>query len=212
MPARLLLIRHGETVWNLERRCQGFSDIPLSETGERQAESLARLLSSEKISGIYSSDLVRSKRTADIIAAPHRIMVKMDVRLRELNQGELEGLSLAEMLAGHPELLKRWMQAPADVEMPGGESLRSLQARAWRATEEIVRRHPEGTSIIVAHNLCSLSIICKAIGLGLNKFRSLRIENGSVSELEFGPRGAVLVRINDTAHLDNDRADKARIG
>lgn len=205
MTTRILLIRHGETLWNHQRRCQGFSDIPLSERGQEQAESLAKALKSAPLSGVYCSDLIRSKRTAEIIAAPHKILVKMDVRLRELNQGELEGCSLDDLLADHPGLLKDWMSAPADVVMPGGESLRSLQGRSWNALQDVVKKRRDQTAAIIAHNLCILSIICRAIDLDLNGFRGLRIDNASISELEFTPRGTVLSRINDTHHLDSRR-------
>jgi broad specificity phosphatase PhoE len=201
MSCRLLLIRHGETIWNQERRCQGFSDIALSDSGESQAGALARALRSAPLSAVYSSDLVRAKRTAEIIAEPHRILIKTDARLRELNQGELEGENMSGLLTDHPELLKEWMENPADVVMPGGESMRKLQSRAWSAIEEIARNHPDDTVAVVAHNLCNLSIICRAIDLPLDKFRRLRMQNGSVSEIHFTSHGPVLVRINDTSHL-----------
>jgi len=202
MPTKIILVRHGETVWNNERRSQGFSDIPLSPVGEEQAKDLAKALRKKRIDAVYSSDLIRSKKTADIIAAPHKIMAKMDVRLRELNQGELEGQKLETMLSEHPDLLKQWMDSPADVTMPGGESLTSLQARCWRAVEDIVGKHTDQTVVVVAHNLANLSIICRAIGLDLNRFRSLKMNNASISVIEFHPgRGPVLTRLNETGHL-----------
>jgi len=201
MPARLLLIRHGETIWNKERRSQGFSDVPLSETGRAQAEALAAALANAPLAAVYCSDLSRALHTAEQIAEPHRILVKIDVRLRELNQGELEGTKLEGLLSNHPELLKKWMSEPAEVVMPGGESLRSLQARAWKAITEIADRHPEELVAVVAHNLCLLSAICRAINLDLNHFRRLRLQNASISELEFASHGPILNRFNDLHHL-----------
>lgn len=204
MACKLLLIRHGETVWNLERRCQGFSDIPLSEAGEDQAKALARALRNDEnneLDAVYSSDLVRARRTAEFIAAPHRIQVKVDARLRELNQGDLEGLKFTDLLADHPDLLKKWMSSPAEVAMPGGESMQSLQSRAWRAIEEIVAAHPGQKVAVVSHNLCTLTIICRSIGLDLNKFRSFKIENASITRIDFTKIGRILIGINDTNHL-----------
>ena len=146
-----------------------------------------------------------AKRTAEIIAEPHRLLIRTDARLREMNQGSLEGKNLEGLLAGHPELLKKWMTAPAEVEMPEGESLRSVQARAWQAIKDITDRHPEELVAVVSHNLCILAIICKAIALDLNNFRRLRMDNASISEIAFGSHGPVLIRINDTAHLGNHR-------
>jgi broad specificity phosphatase PhoE len=205
MGCRMLFIRHGETVWNQERRCQGFTDVPLSDRGDDQASALALALKGARLDAVYSSDLVRARRTAEVIAEPHRILVKSDARLREMNQGALEGKNLEGLLSSHPELLKKWMREPAEVEMPRGESMRSVQARAWQAVKEITGRHHDGLVAVVSHNLCILSIICKAINLDLNHFRRLRMENASISEIEFGSHGPVLCRINDTAHLNNHR-------
>jgi len=203
MATRIILIRHGETIWNRERRCQGSSDIPLSDIGQTQAEALAVALKNLPLAAVYSSDLVRARKTAEIVAAPHRLQVAQDARLRELNQGELEGDSLKDLLAGHPDLLKLWMNAPADVAMPGGESMRSLQARAVRAIDDIVRQHPDQTAAVVAHNLCNLAIVCHYLSLDLNRFRALRMDNASIAELEFSGRQTVLLRINDTHHLND---------
>lgn len=201
MSTRVIFVRHGETVWNREGRCQGSSDIPLSEIGLEQAEALAAVLGRETVAAIYSSDLIRARQTADAIAGRHRLPVTTDARLRELNQGELEGRSLKEMLAGQPDLLKRWMDEPADVCMPGGESLRAMQARAGRALEEIIRRHPDQTVIVVGHGLCTRSLLCRMLEIDLNRFRIFRLDNASISETECNARGIVLVRVNDTHHL-----------
>jgi phosphoserine phosphatase len=201
MPLRVLLIRHGETIWNLQRRCQGFTDIPLSETGEAQARMLAAALKPSPLGAIISSDLIRARRTAEIIAEPHKLTPKTDARLRELNQGDLEGKNIQDMLADHPALLKQWMETPAETTMPGGESIRSVQARAWRAIEDLQRTYDNSLIAVVGHNLCINSIICRAIGLDLNNFRRLRLENASISELEFMSHGPVLVRVNEINHL-----------
>lgn len=201
MSTRIFFIRHGETIWNQEKRSQGFTDIPLSQTGENQARALAQALKSPPLAAVYSSDLIRARRTAEIIAEPHRLQVRSDARFRELNQGEIEGQRLEDLLSGHPELLKQWMDAPAEVTMPGGESLRTLQARAGQAVEEIRRKHPDARVAVVAHNLCLLTVICQLIGLDLNLFRRLRLDNASISEFDFSARGPVLLRLNDIHHL-----------
>ena len=201
MSLCLLLVRHGETLWNRERRFQGFADIPLSSRGEEQARVLASTLKDVSLSGVYCSDLVRAVSTAEFIAREQGIPVQVDSRLREMNQGSLEGKSLEDLLRDYPGLLERWMAAPSDIAMPAGESLRSAQTRAWEAVRGILDRHPDGTVTVVGHNLCLLAVICKVIDLDLDNFRRLRIDNGSISEVLFAAHGPVLVRLNDTRHL-----------
>lgn len=199
MELRLLLIRHGETIWNRENKSQGFSDIPLNGRGERQAVALARSLEGERLEAVYCSDLVRARRTAETIAERHKLMVRPDARLRELNQGALEGTSLKDLLKDYPELLEKWMSEPADVTMPGGESMRALQTRAMGAVRDIRESFPEGKVCVVSHNLCIKSIVCSAIGLDLNNFQRLRLDTAAASEVGFGDRGPFLVKINDTS-------------
>ena len=201
MATRLILVRHGETQWNLERRCQGFTDIPLSAAGIEQAELLSRALSKEPLAAVYSSDLLRARKTAELIARPHALLVQTDARLRELNQGVLEGQNMDGLLAHHAELLKQWMADPAHTKMPGGESLLEIQARGWAAVTEIAERHAEKTTAVVAHNLLNVAVICKALELDLNRFRRIKQHTTAINELEFGNHGTVLIRLNDTHHL-----------
>ncbi len=201
MSTRIILIRHGETLWNIERRCQGFTDIGLSETGREQASRLAQALGHKPLSAVYSSDLIRAHNTAEMIAEPHRLIVRTDARLRELNQGACEGKTMEELLTDHTEMLRAWMDQPADVAMPDGESIRKLQARGWQAIEDIVAAHQQQMVVVLGHNLLNSSIICKVLGLDLNRFRSLRQNIASLNEIEFTPHGPVLIRLNDTHHL-----------
>jgi broad specificity phosphatase PhoE len=203
MSTRVLLIRHGETEWNRERRCQGFTDVPLSETGLDQAERLSRALAREPLAAVFSTDQIRAKKTAEIIARPHQLSVQVDARLRELNQGVLEGQNMEGLLAHHAELLKAWMADPAHTRMPRGESMLEIQARGWAAIREIVDRHPEQTVAVVAHNLLNVAVICRALELDLNHFRRLKQHSSAVNELEFGLHGATLIRLNDIHHLDH---------
>lgn len=204
MALSLLLVRHGETLWNRERRFQGFSDIPLSEKGRSQARALARCLRNCRLAAVYTSDLIRARRTAEAIAREHGVEVRVDARLREMNQGALEGKALEDLVREYPGLLERWLAEPAEIQMPGGESLRCAQERAWEAVQEIRRAYSDGTIVLVGHNLCLLAVICRAVGLDLNHFRRLRIENASITEILFAGSEPVLLRLNDTRHLEKD--------
>lgn len=204
MSTRVILIRHGETLWNRERRCQGFTDVPLSETGREQAERLSRALARESLAAVFSSDLIRARKTAEIIARPHQLPVLLDARLRELNQGVLEGQNMDGLLAHHAELLKTWMADPAHTQMPQGETLLQIQARGWAAIREIVDRHPEQTVAVVAHNLLNVAVICRVLDMDLNHFRRLKQHSSAINEIEFGLHGTTLIRLNDVHHLGGD--------
>lgn len=204
---RLILVRHGETIWNEERRCQGFSDIDLSPRGREQARLLALTLKEEPITAIYASPLKRAYETAQIISqvgtppSGKSLPIKTDENLKELNQGRLEGLTFKEMLANYPDLMQTWANQPTSLVLPEGESLMQLQARAWQAIERIYKSYVGETVVVVAHNFTNLTILCKAIDLELSNFRRLRQDPAAITILEFGERGPVLVRLNDTHHL-----------
>jgi broad specificity phosphatase PhoE len=203
LKTRIFLIRHGETLWNREQRCQGFTDIELSDKGVEQAHRLARHLGkTAKLSAVYSSDLSRARKTAEIIAEEQKLVVRTDPRLREMNQGKIEGNKLYEMLAHYPALLEHWMKEPADAVMPDGESITQLQTRAWQAFEEIIELHKDETIAVVAHNLCNTMILCKILDLDLNKFRRIKQSSACLNEIEIGSIGPVIMHLNDTHFLD----------
>jgi broad specificity phosphatase PhoE len=199
----LYLIRHGETDWNVQGRCQGFSDSPLNDTGRRQAEAIARCLSNVNFEAIYSSTLKRAYETAHIIARYHGVSVSARDDLRELNQGDFEGLKLTELVEKHADFLERWFRDPADLKVPGGESLREMQARAWSTLQEIVDSHSEGNVAVVAHNLCNATLLCRIMKLDLTDFRRIHQDVAGISIVEFGGRWPhpVVLRFNDTCHL-----------
>ncbi|UCD57393.1 MAG: histidine phosphatase family protein [Candidatus Hydrogenedentota bacterium] len=199
----LYLVRHGETDWNIEQRCQGFSDSELNATGRRQAEAIARYLSNTKIEAIYSSTLSRAYETARIIAKYHDAAVQRTDALRELNQGEFEGLALTELVANHADFLERWFREPADLKVPGGESLREMQTRAWSALEKVAEKHSDGNVVVVGHNLCNIALLCRIMKLDLGDFRRICQDVGAINIVEFGGRWPhpVVVRLNDTCHL-----------
>lgn len=199
---KLFLVRHGETVWNAERRSQGHADIELSERGRLQAACLAQRLASEGLEAIYSSPLSRAVSTAAAIAAAHSLAVFTDDGLREMDQGDLEGLTGEQMRERHADVLRAWATTPATVRIPGGETLLELQERAWAAIERIRAAHHDATVAAVCHNFTILTIVCRALGLDLNHFRRLRHNLAALSVIEFSDRFPVLVAFNETRHLD----------
>lgn len=198
---RLILARHGETMWNRENRILGHTEIELTETGRKQAERLALALKDEKVTAIYTSPLRRARETADEIARFHQLEVLPDDALKELDAGELDGLTFDEVMERYGQFLQEWLRDTTSLKMPGGESVAELQERAWNAVERIVGDHPDGVVVLVSHSFAIMSIIARALGMSLANFRRLRLGVASISILNFGKRGTSLVLFSDTCHL-----------
>lgn len=183
---QIVLVRHGATDWNLQGRCQGSSDRHLSEVGARQAERLAALLSAEEIHAIYSSHLRRALQTADYISQPHKLPVLIEHNIRELDHGELEGLTFNQIKENYAEFLLRWRSEPAEICVPGGERLADVAERAWNGLNQIVQRHPDAERIlVVSHNFPILGIVCRVTGTHLNDYRSFHLDPCGVTRLAY---------------------------
>ena len=151
MTTRLLLIRHGQSVWNASRRWQGHSDAPLSELGRRQAREAAEALADEPVAGLYSSDLRRAFATAQIVGEPHGLVPVADARLRELDVGAWGGLTRAQIEARWPDALAAFDRGDPDARAVGGETRRELERRVRAALDELAARHAGDTLVVVAH-------------------------------------------------------------
>ena len=200
---RLLLIRHGETPWNRERRVQGCrSDTELGQRGREQAEKIALVLRKQRVDAIYSSPLKRAVDTAKAIAQACGLEVKVASELREIDAGELEGLSQEELRKRYKEFWKEWRESDPSFPLPGGESLEGLQRRAWGEIERIIERHPEETVAVIGHLLANLAIICRAVGLDLGHMGRLRQDPAAINILQITQQGNSLLLFNDTCHLE----------
>jgi probable phosphoglycerate mutase len=149
----LVLIRHGETDWNAEGRYQGQSNVPLNANGLAQAEALAQRLRGMRFDAIYTSDLARAAQTAEVLAATTGAPIHRDRRLREIDQGEWEGLLLAEIQARYAEAFERRRLDPLATQPPGGETVGQVRQRVLEAIREIGRTYPGGSVAVVSHGL-----------------------------------------------------------
>lgn len=198
---RLILVRHGQTPWNAEGRFQGQSDTGLTDLGLQQARCAASALASHDIAAVYSSPLPRALSTAQEIANPHSLGVTPLDGLKEIHLGELEGITGPVMRENYPEVFHTWNNNPSRVSFPGGESLRQLQRRAWRAAQHIESAHPEGTVVAVSHNFAINAIVSRFLGLPLSRFHRIRVDLGSFTVLDIGERYRHLLHFNDRCHL-----------
>jgi broad specificity phosphatase PhoE len=198
---KLILIRHGETYWNEQRRVQGGgSDVELNEVGLKQATKLALFLKNENVDAIVSSPLKRALVTAQTIASQYQLPVEVANGLKEINVGEFEGLSLPSLSITFSQLLMQWWQGGA-ARLPGGESFVELQKRCWGAVEPLLAKYENGTVVIISHYFVTLAIIFKALDLPLEYLAKFRVDLGGVSILEFEDYGARLLQFNDTSYL-----------
>jgi alpha-ribazole phosphatase len=200
---RLLIARHGQTKHNLDRRYQGITDAPLNETGRAQASQLAERLAGEKIDVIYSSPLMRSTQTAELIAKTNGMGIKKDERLREISFGEWEGMSYDEIQAQSPDHLRKWIDDPAHVPPPNGETLNQLAVRVKEAVKELRFRHADDTILVVTHGGVIRTMLCLSLGLDLNRHLQFESATGSLSELSFYDEGVSLKLFNGISHLGN---------
>jgi broad specificity phosphatase PhoE len=199
----LFLVRHGETESNRAGLALGRADLPLNEHGRWQAQRLAVALAAERLTAVYSSPLARALHTAREIAAPHGLEVREEDGLIEMDIGEAEGLTFSQVRERFPDLAQNWggPQGPA-FQMPGGERLVDVQARAWQAVQRLAARHVDERVCAVAHNFVILSVLCSALGISLANFRRLRHSVAAVAVLDVRPDRARIQRLNDTCHLE----------
>jgi alpha-ribazole phosphatase len=181
----LLLIRHGQTDWNLQGRYTGQSDIPLNQTGRDQACATAAELERKPPDVIYSSDLIRAQDTARLIAQACHLPVHTDARLREIHQGVWEGMHFDEIKARFAQQFAERQADPLSVAPPGGETVGQVRARVLAAVRDIVQRHPHGRAAIVAHGLALALIKAEATSYPLEKVWDLIPQNCLVEELDF---------------------------
>ncbi len=203
---QIVLLRHGATDWNLEGRCQGSSDLALNEFGLRQARQVAALLGQESVDAFYSSDLKRARQTAAVVSEPHGLPVEIEENIRELDHGTLEGLTFAEIQEKYPDFIQRWRTEPAQVQVPGGESLMDVAQRAWDALCRIVQRHgSQATVVAVSHNFPILGIICRLTGTHLNQYRSFHLDPASITRINYdGAKKWSVTEINNRTYLPAD--------
>ena len=196
---QLILIRHGETLWNKERRIQGTSDIELSDVGIEQARLLALSLKDHAICAIHASPLQRALKTAEIINEYHRKEIQTHSDLMEMDLGDFEGLSFKELMACEKDFLNKWIADPASVRMPNGESLKQLQDRAMRAIDTIINK--EENALVVAHNFTIAAIICRFKKINLSEFRNSCVDNASKTIVRVKNGEAEIIALNDRSHL-----------
>lgn len=203
MP-RFILVRHGESLWNSERRIQGSLDPGLSPRGRRQTDLLVSHLSAhvrQPVAAIYASPLRRAAQTAERIAAALRLPVIPDPDLREMFLGDWEGKTVAEIQASAPGQYERWLEDPDAFPAPRAEDLRAFERRVVGAVHRMQEAHPGTNLILVSHGGVIKALLCFALGLDIRHLFRLKQDNTAVSQIEVHGRVRRVLLMNDTCHL-----------
>jgi probable phosphoglycerate mutase len=191
LPTDILLIRHGETAWNAERRLQGHLDIALNAEGERQAAMLAGALAHTPIDAIVSSDLGRARQTAQAVASARGLALGEDAGLRERCYGGFEGLLYSEIEQRFPREFAAWQARDIDGVLPPGrhcgETFRAFFDRATGAMLRLAASHPGQTLALVAHGGVLECAYRLALGLPLETPRDFKVYNASINRFRYHP-------------------------
>lgn len=202
---RVLLVRHGESRGNAERRFGGHTATPLSELGRAQAEATARALASENISAIYSSDLLRASQTAEPLARATGLPINHSDAFRERSVGLMEGLTFEEAAAAHPEEYAALLRRDFDRVLSGGESYRQMLDRASARLDLAVRQNRSGTVAVFSHagTICILTLHLMG-ALDSPELKPVWISSSNCGVTRFAIQRGGLTRLlnaNDTRHL-----------
>jgi 2,3-bisphosphoglycerate-dependent phosphoglycerate mutase len=200
---RVLLIRHGETPWNRERRWQGHADVPLSPEGLEQAARLAAHLRTqgEAIVAVYSSDLRRALDTAIELARVLGVPLTTEHAWREIRVGRWTGLNREEI---QQRFTEEWDRIVAGEDLPrgGGETFGEFSSRVIAALDSLAARHRRETVAVVTHGGAIRALLLHALGLPFQRLREVsRVANTALTELRSDGGAWTVMRRNDTPHL-----------
>jgi len=210
MAVKLLLIRHGESEANVERKFSGFQDVKLTEKGIWQAERLAHRLQEEKVHAVYCSDLLRARHTAEIVFQNRGIKLNIVPQLKEMNFGIWEGFSFEEVKSkfGYGDYFNSWPEnIDIDAVIPQGESIVGLNKRVMKAVNEILGKHQERknneTIAIVCHGGTIRIILSNALNISLKKIWNIGQSSTALNVINYYDYYAFVNVMNDSSHLED---------
>jgi probable phosphoglycerate mutase len=201
MMTSIYLVRHGQTAWNKEEIFRGRTDVPLDETGLKQAELAGQYFKSMEIHAIYSSPLSRAWQTAQKIAQIQNLKVDPLEGILDMSFGDWEGHAHQEIRNMDNETYHQWVELPHLVKLPGGESLDDVRGRAMAALEEVLRKHSEKTIVLVSHRVVCKVMICAILGLDNSHFWQIAQDTTAINLIQYKKGKYILSLMNETCHL-----------
>jgi broad specificity phosphatase PhoE len=207
----IYLVRHGQTAWNKEEIFRGRTDVPLDETGLKQAELATEYFKEMEIHGIYSSPLARAWQTAEKIAQSHSLKVQPLDGIIDLSFGNWEGHPHQEIKKIDSERYKQWVEEPHRVRLPGGESLDEVRIRSMAALEEVIQKHPGKTLVLVSHRVINKVLICGILGIDNSHFWQIGQDTTAINLFQYKNGKYVLSILNETCHLKRLKEEWTRV-
>jgi len=200
---RLLLIRHGHVEGIDPARFRGRADIPLTPLGRRQAEATAQRIAAHwRVGAVYSSPLQRCVVTAVAIASACAVSSAVLEALSDLDYGDWQWKTHAQVRSSAPELFERWHAAPQLMRFPGGESLQDLVARVAGALCHVLAQHGGYTVVLVGHDSVNRALLLQLLDQPLSAYWVLQQQPCGISEVVVDGTQVQVMRVNETAHLD----------
>lgn len=203
------IVRHCEALGNVTKVFQGVSDFDITKRGQAQLDLLAERFKTIKLDSVYSSPLIRAKKTAEAINKYHNLPIKINDKLIEIHGGEIEGVCWVDFPTTRPVIEYHWLMEPHKFHVTGGEPMSNVYKRSWEAVLDIVNEN-RGKSIAIASHGCTIrNIICRAMGKPIEELNSVDwADNTGVYLLRFGDNDLPeIVLTNDYSHLDKDNID-----
>ena len=200
MQTRFIMVRHGQTEWNVGDRFRGRADILLNETGEDQARRTAVALADEPFDVVYASPLKRTMRTAEVIAGTRATIIP-EPALMDIDYGAWQGWTKDEAGQRAPELYQQWLKTPAAVCFPHGERLDDVRERAMSAINTWGRQHDGHSVLLVTHDAVARVVFCALLGLDVGAFRHFAQDNAAINRFEIHDGFTVIQTLNETSHL-----------
>ena len=199
---KLVIVRHGETEWNVQHKVMGQLDSPLTAKGIQQAKAIGDRLRRLKFTSIYSSDLGRAVQTANIIAETCGKQIIFDAELREWNMGIFEGLTVSEMHKKFPQERQDYEQIGDEYIIPKGESLTQCRARGFRILNAIAERHSDENVVVVTHGCVLMGFFEMVLDLRSGNTWRFKLDNANFCTFEYVKERWSLVVWNDVSHLE----------
>jgi phosphoserine phosphatase len=201
----IYLIRHGQTEYNDKSIFRGQLDIPLNSYGIGQAESVGKALETVDFDAIYTSPLIRAKRTAEIISKHQSKKKNIDIEndFTDLNYGAWQAKSHKEVKNNYPQLYYEWGTRPYNIQIPGGESLYEVQKRSFNGLKKIINKNNGKIICIVSHRVINKLLISKILGIPKTGFWKIRQDTGCINIIEYQDKKFIIIKLNYNTNVSN---------